>query len=189
MSADLRVRLSNQLCAGWKRFLSHFKRDWDLTDYPVVVREHEIDPTYTGTRLKQHRYSASIVNWGVMTGGGETEQEALEALEKNFTAAKIVKAKGKRRFPRPGTHAPIELASRARVGRCPELEADFIRRVLNLEWAFISDESSLWDFHHAETNEELIAKIRKVYGIDASDIESARISEILERIDEKRVSG
>jgi hypothetical protein len=69
-----------------------------------------------------------------------------------------------------------------RVSAHSELADDFTRRVLNLDWAFISDESSLWDFHHAETNESLIARIKEVYGVDVSDIESAKLSEILERI-------
>jgi hypothetical protein len=54
--------------------------------------------------------------------------------------------------------------------------------VLGLDWAWISDESSLWDFHHDETNDALISKIDEVYGVDVSDIQSARLTEILERI-------
>ncbi|MGA9586626.1 MAG: hypothetical protein WBQ95_14935 [Terracidiphilus sp.] len=49
-------------------------------------------------------------------------------------------------------------------------------------WAWISDESSLWDFHIDETNERMWAKILEVYGVDVSDIESARLSEIFNRI-------
>ena len=52
----------------------------------------------------------------------------------------------------------------------------------SLDWAWISDESSLWDFHTDDTNEKLWAKILEVYGVDVSDIESARLSEILNRI-------
>jgi hypothetical protein len=146
------------------------------------VREQEIDPSYASTRFKQHRYIVSIVNWWVMSGGGETEQEALQELEKDFATTKIEKAKAKRSLPRPGEHVPIEFASRQLVSAHPELEEDFIRRVLNLEWAWLSDQSSLWNFHHAETNESLVARIKDVYGVDVSDIESAKISEILERI-------
>jgi hypothetical protein len=64
----------------------------------------------------------------------------------------------------------------------PELANDFIRRVLSLDRAFISDESTLWDFHEAGTNEALIARIREAYGVDVSDIESAKLPDILERI-------
>jgi hypothetical protein len=64
--------------------MSLLKRDWTLSDYPISMREHAIDPTYVGTRLKQHRYSASIVNWWVISGSGNTKGEALEELQKRF---------------------------------------------------------------------------------------------------------
>jgi hypothetical protein len=146
------------------------------------MREHEIDPVHAGTRLKQHRYSVAIVNWWVMSGGGDTKREALEELGKRFVAEKVERTKVGKSLPRPGRHVPIEFASQQRVNAHPELAEDFTRRVLNLDWAWISDESSLWDFHSAEDNEALIAKIEEVYGVDVSDIESARLSEILERI-------
>lgn len=76
----------------------------------------------------------------------------------------------------------LEFAPRKRVSAHPELAEDFTRRVLNLDWAFISDESSLWDFHEAGTNGALIARIKEIYGVDVSDIESAKLPEILERI-------
>jgi len=62
------VTVKNRIRAWWKWFLSLFKRDWNLSDYPISVREHEIDPSYVGTRLKQHRYTAQIVNWWVISG-------------------------------------------------------------------------------------------------------------------------
>jgi len=58
--------------------------------------------------------------------------------------------------------------------------------VLNLEWAWISDESSLWDFHGDENNEALVARIKEIYGVDVSDIQAAKLSEILERIATQR---
>jgi hypothetical protein len=81
----------------------------------------------------------------------------------------------------------LEFAPRKRVSARPELAEEFTRRVLNLDWAFISDESSLWDFHEAGTNEALIARIKEVYGVDVSDIESANLAEILERIAKETV--
>jgi len=189
MRSDLIVRVKNQLCAVWKWSLSLLKRDWELSDYPLELRKREIDPSYAGTRIRQHRYTASIVNWWVMTGGGDTERKAMQELEKHFAAAMIEKVRAKTPLPRPGAHVPIEFASRRRVSANPELEKDFIRRVLNLDWAWISDESSLWDFHHEETNAPFVTKIKEIYGADVSDIESAKISEILERIAAIRHSG
>ena len=89
---------------------------------------------------------------------------------------------GRTVLARPGTVGPLEFASQERVKANQDLSEEFIRRVLNLDWAWISDESSLWDFHTNETNEMLNAKIMEVYGVDVSDIESAKLSEILDRI-------
>jgi hypothetical protein len=61
-----------------------------------------------------------------------------------------------------------------------------VHRVLELKWAWISDESSLWDFHQDETNSALISRIKELYDVDVSDIQSARLSEILDRIAAKR---
>ena len=174
--------------AWWKCCLSLFKRDWDLSDYPISVRRHEINPDYVGTRLKQHGYSAQIVNWWVVSGNGDTEEEALKDLQKSFSTTKAERAKGGKKLPRPGTHVEIEFASRGRIDAHPELAEDFVRRVLNLDWAWISDESSLWDFHSSDDNQELIAKINEVYGVDVSDIESAKLWEILDRIAARRVA-
>jgi hypothetical protein len=182
------LTVKNRIRAWWKWFLSLFKRDWILSDYPISVREHEIDPSYVGTRLKQHRYTAQIVNWWVISGGGDTKIEALEELHKSFATAKAKKAKDGKKLPRPGTHVEIEFASRERVNAHAELAEDFIRRVLNLDWAVISDESSLWDFHSSDDNQDLIAKINEVYSVDVSDIQSAKLWQILDRIAASRVS-
>jgi hypothetical protein len=180
--------VKNKIRAGWKWFLSVFKRDWEVSDYPIVIRENEIDPNYVSSRLKQHRYSAQIVNWWVVSGVGDTRAEALQELEKMFANMKAERAKDRKQLPRPGAHVPIEFASRERVDAHAALAEDFIRRVLNLDWAWISDDSSLWDFHSSDDNQELIAKINELYGVDVSDIESAKLWQILDRIASSRVS-
>jgi hypothetical protein len=180
--------VKNKIRAGWKWFLSVFKRDWEVSDYPIVIRENEIDPNYVGSRLKQQRYSAQIVNWWVVSGVGDTRAEALQKLEKMFANMKAERAKDRKQLPRPGAHVPIEFASRERVDAHAALAEDFIRRVLNLNWAWISDDSSLWDFHSSDDNQELIAKINELYGVDVSDIESAKLWQILDRIASSRVS-
>jgi len=182
------VTAKNKIRAWWKRFLSLFKRDWNLSDYPISVRKHEIDPKYVGTRWKQHIYTAQIVNWWVISGGGDTKTEALQELDKSFEALKAEKAKDGQKLPRPGTHVEIEFASREWVDAHAELAEDFIHRVLNLDWASISDESSLWHFHSRDDNQEFIAKIKQLYGVDVSDLESAKLWQILDRIASSRVS-
>src|SRR2546430_15636342 len=139
MHPDLSLRVKNHVCAAWKWSLSLLKRDWELSDYPLALREHEINPDYAGTRLKQHRYSVAIVNWWVMRGSGNTRQDALAELEKRFAAEVVERTKAGKPLPRPGTHVPIAFASRQRFHAHPELAEDFLRRVLNLHSAWISD--------------------------------------------------
>lgn len=180
------VRVKDQICAAWKFCLATRKRDWVLRDYPVAIREQKNDPEYVGTRYRQYRYSAAIINWWVVTGLGDTKEEALQDLAKSLDTQKLERAKEGKPLPRPGTRVPIEFASQARVNRHAELAEDFVRRILDLEWVWISDQSSLWDFHARESNDELIAKIKEVYGVDVSDIDSAKLCEILERLAEQK---
>jgi hypothetical protein len=169
----------------WKLCLSVRKRDWELGDYPVVIRRQEVNSKYEGTRFEQRPYSAFILNWG-LTGGGDSDREALEALRQHFATAKAERMRLGTPLPRPGTRVPIQFASQERVSAYPELTEDFVHRVLELKWVWISDESSLWDFHQDETNDPLISRIKELYDVDVSDVKSARLSEILERIATKR---
>jgi hypothetical protein len=141
-----------------------------------------------GSRLKQHTYTAQIVNWWVISGGGDTETKAVQELQKRFTTVKTERTKDGKKLPRPGTHVEIEFASRERIDAHAELAEDFVRRVLNLDWAWISDESSLWDFHSSDDNSDVASKIKEVYGVDVSDIKFAKLWQILDRIATSRVS-
>ena len=87
---------------------------------------------------------------------------------------------------RPGSHGKLEFASQVEIEAHAELSEDFTQRILELEWAWISDESSLWDFHGELTNDHLYAKIKEVYGVDVSDIESARLWMIFQRIEQSK---
>ncbi|HET6932324.1 MAG TPA: hypothetical protein VFI45_18495 [Candidatus Acidoferrum sp.] len=160
------------------RLKSFGKTDWGFDDYPIRIR-YQADPDpVKASRLKLIPYSANVVNWPGPLGAGDTKEEALADLQKNF---ENYKANG-RKLPRPGTHAPIEFAQSTRLDMHPDLKEDFVRRVLDLPWVFLSDESSLFDFHEDETNDVLLEKIRAVYGVDVSDITSGNVADILERI-------
>jgi hypothetical protein len=172
--------MNYKLLCIWRLCWSFRKRDWELTDYPVVVRRNESDSIRTG-----QQYIASILNWTI-AGAGDTREEALVSLQKNFGIAKAKRLTEHSPLPRPGARVPIEFASQARVDAHVELADDFIRRVLDIDGAWISDESSLWDFHHQETNAALVARIREVYGVDVSDIESGNLADILDCIAAKR---
>lgn len=116
-----------------------------------------------------------------MLGGGDTRQEAIEDLRKCFEQFKA----SKKDFPRPGTRVPIQFAANIRVNLHANLAKDFAKRVLGVEWAWISDESSLSDFSKEGTNDRLVQRIRTVYGVDVSDIPSGNLADIFDRIAQK----
>jgi hypothetical protein len=177
-------RFRSQLRASWKWALSFRTRDWELGDYPISVRRIDPDPNREydeNPRFQQHAYAASIINWSV-SGSGNSKDEALKDLLNWFAIRKARLAEEGKRLPRPGRKVPLQFASQEGVNAHPDLTQDFIERVLGFEWAFVSDESSLWDFHTEKTNELLVGEIRSVYGVSVDDIESAKIWEILDRI-------
>ncbi|MGB6632239.1 MAG: hypothetical protein WBE52_13450, partial [Terriglobales bacterium] len=85
-------------------------------------------------------------------------------------------------LPRPGTGLPIEFASQDRIAAHPPLARDLIRRIFDIDGAWISDQTTLWDFHTEETNDRFYEKIRDTYGIDVSNIPRANLADILDRI-------
>jgi hypothetical protein len=143
-----------RLITLWKLCVSFAKRDWKLQDYPIVIRNQKASDSGPSARERTPPpYAALIVNWWVMTGVGNTPAEAMENLRNHFEQTKESRIQGGKRMPRPGRRVPVEFAPSDRVCAHAELKEDFIRRVLGLDWAFVSDESSLSDFHTDETNE------------------------------------
>ncbi|MDQ2840238.1 MAG: hypothetical protein M3Y72_04200 [Acidobacteriota bacterium] len=177
------VILRNKVLAAYKWLLSFRKSDWEFSDYPVGIAVQEGNPAQTAPRFKLQPYRAYIINWTVI-GLGDTPEEAKFNLAQNF---ENIKAQGLE-LTRPGRTRPIVLASQEKVSKDEALSEDFIQRVLGLDWAWISDESSLWDFQAEETNDLFYAKIREIYGVDVSDIESAKLWAIFERIENSEQS-
>jgi hypothetical protein len=164
--------------AGWKYLASKFNDDWTIDDYPIRYRFQPAVESPKTSRLRPIPWVASVINWPAMSGNGSTKHEAIQELREKFDRFKATHEK----LPRPGTKVPIEFVKTNRVDQHSELAKDFIRRVLEIEWAWISDESSLWDFHGDETNGKLNDKIRQIYGVDVSDISSGNLAQILEKI-------
>ena len=175
------TRMMNATLAYWKWLLSFKKSEWKVEDYPIRVTKQEPDAAFTAPRFSQHLYRAYIVN-AAITGLGETPVEAIAGLRQNFQSVAHRRKEEALPAVRPGANWPVEFASQAKISADEGLSEEFIQNILGLEWAWISDESSLWDFHTEQTNDLLVAKIREVYGVDVSDIESARLWEILKRI-------
>lgn len=166
-----------QTLAAWKFVTSFLKRDWQLEGYPIALWTQRESPPDAPLRLLVHPWRASIINWH-LAGSGETLALAVEDLRKHFATAKLNRDK----LPRPGKKVPIQFAATDRIDRHGELADDFVQRVLGLSAAWISNESSLWDFHNEESNADLEKKILDVYRVDVSDINSANLGDILERI-------
>ena len=173
------------LAAAWKFSLSFRRNEWELSDYPVVIRQQQktgLDLEYTPPLFEPQPYLARVLKWWVLTGGGDTPQQAMQDLAMRFDKIKADWRGQGKPLPRPGTEVPIEFAPSEHIHAHPELTEDFIKHVLGLEWAFVSDGSSLSDFHTKEANDEFHAKIMERYGVDVSDIESGNVAEILDRI-------
>jgi len=168
----------------YKNVVPGLKRDWTMDDYPIRVRFRPVPQVSNTSRMKSLPWTADIINWPGMSGSADTRQGALEELRKNFDRSKATRPT----LPRPGTKVPIEFASNELVGQHADLAKDFVKRVLGVDWAWISDDSSLWDFHGEETNESLIKKIRDVYGVDVSDISSGNLAKIFDRILESKTA-
>jgi hypothetical protein len=158
----------------WKRALSHMKREWEFEDYPLRLRVQKDVPD-------ENRYWARVLGWNI-DGLGRTRVEAVRELRKCYEMRKAALTEEGKTVPRPGTKVPIQFASQDRVGQHPEMLEDLIERVLGLPWAFVPDESSLWDFGLGPDITELQDRVREVYGVDVSDIESGSIAQIVERI-------
>ena len=85
-------------------------------------------------------------------------------------------------MPRPGTKVRVQFSSTKRIDNHSAIADDFVQRVLELDWAWISDDSTLFDFHTNESNDHLVEKIRSVYGVDVSDISTGNLADIFDRI-------
>jgi len=186
------VRFANQVHALLKLCLS-FRvrgRNWELMDYPVYIRRQEpdADPNFLTSRFELAEYLASIVNWP-LSGTGDSEDEAIRSLGSTFISVKAERQAKGELLPRPGVRVPIGFASQDRINMHRELAEDFTHRVLGLEWAWMSDDSSLWDFHADNTNDAYCTRIRAIYEVDVSDIQSANLTEILERIAASRAAA
>jgi len=172
------VKMSRKVRARLAWATSFLKRRWDFDDYPLdFVDQGECDPNLP-ERLQHTRWRADLINWFAVSGVGETTEAALADAKQKFAA---LKASGERMW-RPGTGPGVVFPENQAIDRLPELRDHFIRKVLGLDWAWVTDASSLWDFHTRANNDEMHLKIGEVYGVDVSDIEGANLLAILERV-------
>ena len=181
MSRNLSTKTwSATLRARWKYLLSFLKSDWELEDYPVIVRRQDDGGAVWGdeVRLTAPAYVARVVNWTALDGCGATRAEALADLGRRFQNA----CEHRAAKPRPGTHVPIEFAAQDRIAARQALVDEFVRDVLSVEDVWLSDQSCLWHFALGGSLDEYYAKIMLLYGVDVRDVPDANIAEILDRI-------
>lgn len=84
----------------------------------------------------------------------------------------------------------IELAPTDRMDELGGLVDEFMAAIFAMEPGdyLITDESSISDFEGVEDMDlrDIHAKIRSVFDVDATDLESGNLVEILARIDQRR---
>lgn len=185
MSRNLSTKnWSARLLALWKYLLSFRKSDWDLGDYPVVVRKQEgagdapFPALNDPVQFTMPAYVARVVNWTALDGFGATRAEALAHLRKRFENACARRSTK----PRPGTDVPLEFAAQGRIDVRQALADEFVRDVLGVGDAWLSDQSCLWHFTLGGSLDEYYAKILLLYGVDVRDVPDGNIAGILERI-------
>ena len=137
MAYSRSVIFRNKVLAAYKWVLSFRKSDWELKDYPVGIAKRTPDPAQDSSRFALQPYRAYIINWTVV-GLGNTPEEAKAKLAHAFAS---IKAEGQV-LTRPGRTRPIMLAPQEKVSKDEALSEDFIQKVLGLDCAWISDESS-----------------------------------------------
>jgi hypothetical protein len=180
------TRTRRRLLAVWKFLLSFRRTDWKLEDYPVDTVRQDV-PSNNETLPEWRKippFRAKIINWSEVSATGSTPADAVRRLEEKFESIRIERAS----MPRPGKHVPadVKFADRGRIAAHEDLAQEFIREVLGLEWAFVSDESSLWDFTSEDSLDLYYSRISARYGVDVCAADNGNLPEILELIARSR---
>lgn len=173
-----------------KYLASFLKKDWELTDYPIQVREFDTTPLpidfSKSHPMQPVRWMVRIPNWLRMTGSGQTKEETWANLQSKFEE---YKGEGLQ-LPRPGTKVPLQIAPYEKVERMGATAEAFFRQVLNMDYSniMITDSSSLWHFP-MEDEELVLAKIRDIFGIEISVSDDGNLAQIFEAIESKQAEG
>jgi len=168
--------------AVFKYMLSFLKKDWKLSDYPIRLRQQDVNVGVIGDS-KVPAWVAQIVDWWVMSGTGDTKEQALAALDQNFNEYKSRHNKA----PRPGAHVPLQFAPTDGIEKYSSIACDFFSKILQMDFdvCFVSDESSLWDFPNTDDKERVFEFIEQTYNVDVSNIHTGNLVQIFKRIHER----
>ena len=172
----------DKLKAFWKKILSFTKKEWAIDDYPIRFRKQtEATGQYNVGELKP--WVVQIINWWIMTGHGDTKQEAYEQLESNFKSYLESNS-----APRPGVSVPLNYADTSQIDDLEDVAPDFFEKILDLNYyeCFISDESSLIDF--GMDDDETLEKINATYSLGLTELGDGNIVRLLTLIKGKTFS-
>jgi hypothetical protein len=163
-----------------KYLFSFLKIDWDINDYPIRYKFQTAIDDQSTPKDSPIPWHAQIINWWVLSGLGNTKEEAFNELHKNFINYKAANV-----LPRPGIKVPVQFASSNEIDSFEHIAVKFFNEILDLDYynCFISDGSSLWYFEDSNSIEHYYKKINDIYGIDISDIEDGNLVEIFRRIE------
>jgi hypothetical protein len=169
----------HQIDALFRRVLSYAKSDWSFGDYPIRTWKN---PNASEANVA---YGAGLVNWSGLVGHGETIENAILALEKNFDTFRS----GGGKLPRPGSHVPLQFANSENLNCYEDIARDFFPRILGLNFddGFFSDITELGDFVSLDPPEEdfkqrTIDLIQATYAVDVTDLYDKPLWMVLERI-------
>ena len=79
-----------------------------------------------------------------------------------------------------GKDMKFEMAPHSAIDALGEFPYEFLYKVFGINWALITDESSLWDF--SGDRAWVFGMVAAHYGVDVSDIKSGNLVEVLHRI-------
>lgn len=145
----------------------------------------------TGKLRNRPGYWASIEEFGSLIADGQTEEEAIRKLRPKFEERMyFLQSRGEppplpESGKRMSTFAPNDQIEKLR----PFVD-DFWQRILGTSYdtSFVSNESTLdaWEHYIPGGRQELIARVKALYGVDIADDYERPLPIVLQSISEKR---
>jgi predicted RNase H-like HicB family nuclease len=153
--------------------------DWSFEDYEVG----------TGYTAHSHTPYAALAEFAALVATGDTHQDAIVNLRVAYEQRVRSMREEGRPIPAPGDQPEsVGFASTERVDALAPFVAEFWERILRTSYStsFVSDNSrfSSWE-HYVGGRDELIRRVRAVYGVDISDSYDEPIPDVLARIREE----
>jgi predicted RNase H-like HicB family nuclease len=145
----------------------------------------------TGKRRDRPGYWASIEEFASLIADGQTEEEARGKLRPQFhERVQLLQSRGEP-LPLPGSGKRVPtFAPNDQIEQLRPLVDDFWQRILGTSYstAFVSNESTLEVWEHMYVpggRQELIARVKAIYGVDITDYYDRPLPIVLRIISEK----